>query len=121
MSGLFSPRNFRIVFLVAGVCLTVTALVPQPEHTAAPEYKDKAEHFIAFAVLAALARLGFPAARGRLIVERLSFLGAGIEVLQSIPWLHRDCSVTDWLVDSIAAAIVVTGFALWERTRRTTA
>lgn len=115
MDGLFTPRNFRILLLAAAVCVSVFALMPQPEHTPAPEYKDKVEHFVAFAMLAALARLGFPEARGRLIVERLSFFGAGIEVLQSIPALQRDCSVTDWLVDTVAAAVVAVGFALWRR------
>jgi VanZ family protein len=115
MHGLLATRNFRILFLAAAVCVVVAALLPQLEHTPATEYKDKVEHILAFAILAVLARLGFPDARGRLIVERLSFMGAGIEVLQSIPALHRDCSVTDWIVDTLAAAAVVAVYALWRR------
>ena len=52
-------------------------------------------------------RFGFPEAPRRLIVERLSFLGAGIEVLQSIPVLHRDCDVFDWATDTVAVVIAV--------------
>ena len=43
--------------------------------------------------------------------ERLSFLGAMIEVTQSIPALHRDCDIMDWVIDT--AAILVTLVAVW--------
>ncbi|MEP7007221.1 MAG: hypothetical protein ABI810_14650, partial [Sphingomonas bacterium] len=39
--------------------------------------------------------------------ERLSFLGAAIELLQSIPALHRDCDIRDWIADTIAVTIVL--------------
>ena len=32
--------------------------------------------------------------------ERLSIHGALIEVLQSIPALHRDCDIMDWVADT---------------------
>ena len=38
------------------------------------------------------------------IGERLSFLGALIEVLQAIPELHRDCDIRDWIADTAAIA-----------------
>ena len=30
-----------------------------------------------------------------------------IEVLQSIPALHRDCDIRDWIADTVAIAVVL--------------
>ncbi|MGE3746065.1 MAG: hypothetical protein AB7G25_10240, partial [Sphingomonadaceae bacterium] len=49
---------------------------------------------------------GYPRARPLRVAERLSFVGALIEVLQSIPALHRDCQIMDWVADT--AAILIT-------------
>ena len=65
---------------------------------------------LAFATLAALAAVGFPAMPRLRVIERLSFLGAMIEVVQSIPALHRDCDIRDWIADTLAI-VVVTGIA----------
>ena len=42
----------------------------------------------------------------RPLAERLSFLGAMIEVAQAIPALHRDCDIRDWVADSLAILAV---------------
>ena len=115
MLRLLTPSNFRRAFYAAAAFAVVMALVPQPPYTPTREFGDKVEHIIAFAVLAALANLGFPRAAKRTIVERLSFLGAAIEVVQSIPALNRDCEPLDWLADTLAVAVVTAGFALWRR------
>ena len=107
MKPLLYPRSFRIAFYAATLVATVAALVPSMPFEPRFEYSDKVQHFAVFFVLAGLALCGFPQAARRLIVERLSFLGAAIEVLQSIPALHRDCDVFDWATDTVGAGIAV--------------
>ena len=121
MRRLLSPPNFRRAFYAATAFAVVMALLPQPPYTPVQELGDKVQHIVAFAVLAALANLGFPEAAKRTIVERLSFLGAGIEVMQSIPALNRDCEPVDWLADTLAVAVVTLAFVLAQRNRKTTA
>lgn len=105
------------MFWLATVFAVTMAVLPQPPYTPIDELGDKVAHIVAFATLATLACLGFRDAPKLLIVERLSFLGATIEVVQSIPALNRDCDVRDWLVDTAAAALVALAFAAWD-TRR---
>lgn len=107
MSWLPSPPAFRIAFYAAVAISVIAALAPSPEFEPTFRNVDKVQHMAAFAVLAGLARFGFPDASQWRIVERLSFLGAAIEVFQSIPALHRDCDVWDWAADTLAAAVVV--------------
>ena len=107
MNRLFEPRTFRVAFYATSLVATVAALVPSVPFEPGFEYSDKVQHFAVFFVLAGLALCGFPQAPRRLIVERLSFFGAAIEVLQSIPALHRDCDVFDWATDTAAAAVAV--------------
>ena len=111
MSSVINPRTFRVVFWLAASFAVVMALLPQPPYTPDEELGDKVQHIIAFAVLALLANLGFRRAPPRIIVERLSFLGAGIEVLQSIPSLNRDCEPLDWAADTLAVVVVTLVFA----------
>lgn len=93
------------------VALTM-ALLPHPPHTPLDRFGDKVEHGTAFMVLSLLAALAYPDARLTRIGERLSFLGALIEVAQSIPALHRDCDIRDWAADTgaiIAMLLIVAG------------
>jgi hypothetical protein len=107
MSWLPSVRTFRWTFYVAVALAIIAALAPHSPFESSIKDIDKVQHMAAFALLAGLAMFGFPEAPPRLIVERLSFLGAGIEVFQSIPTIHRDCDVWDWAADTFAAAVVV--------------
>ena len=107
MTRLFDPRTFRVAFYATTLVATAAALVPSVPFEPGFAYSDKVQHFAVFFVLAGLALRGFPHAPRQLIVERLSFFGAGIEVLQSIPALHRDCDVFDWATDTVGAAIAV--------------
>lgn len=100
--------------MVAATLFAVTmALLPHPPQTV--EVGDKYQHMTAFGTLALLAALAYPATPLVRIAERLSFLGALIEVFQSIPALHRDCDVMDWVTDTAAIAIVLTVIALVRR------
>lgn len=104
--------------LFGAVAFAVTmALLPHPPNLI--ESNDKAQHMLAFAVLSALAAWSYPGAELLRIGERLSFLGALIEVCQAIPSLHRDCDIRDWIADTAAIAIIL--LLVWSARRRTAA
>jgi len=67
------------------------------------EPSDKVLHAIAFVMLGLLSRLAYPSARTTSLLAGLSIFGAVIEVVQSIPALHRDCEFADWVTDTVAA------------------
>lgn len=81
------------------------ALLPHPPGLR--ELGDKAQHMLAFGTLAILGAFAFPRFPKAHLAERLSFLGALVEVLQAIPGLHRDCDIRDWIADTIAILIVL--------------
>lgn len=97
---------FRLLFWTALAGATVLAIMPQPPQLPTDELGDKFNHVLAFSVMAGLAALAFPATPRLRVVERLSFLGAMIEVVQSIPALHRDCDIRDWIADTLAVIVV---------------
>lgn len=108
---------FRVL-LVIGLVLAVTmALLPTPPHLPIDRFGDKAAHMLAFGTLSFLAAFAYPAVRVSRIGERLSFLGALIEVLQAMPAIHRDCDIHDWIADTIAIVIALVIVALVRRTR----
>ena len=98
---------FRIIFWAALIFAVMMAVLPKPPHTPIDQFGDKFEHIAAFATLALLGSLGYARVPLLRIGERLSFLGALIEVAQSIPALHRDCDIRDWIADTIAIAVVL--------------
>jgi hypothetical protein len=105
----------KIIFWAALIFAITMALVPKPPPVLG-EMKDKYQHIVAFAVLALLASAAYPRASVLRIAERLSFVGALIEVLQSIPALHRDCQIMDWVADT-GAILVVLGIITLARRR----
>jgi hypothetical protein len=86
------------------------ALIPHPPNL--PKLGDKAQHMLAFGTLAFLGVFAFPRFPKAHLAERLSFLGAMVEVLQAIPALHRDCDIRDWIADTLAIAAVLVLLAL---------
>jgi len=99
------------------------ALTPKPPSLPIDKFGDKFAHMLAFFTLTILARAAFPKARWQSVLERLSFLGALIEVFQAIPSLHRDCQWNDWVADTLAISVALalvwalqrfTGFKLAE-------
>lgn len=108
----------RPLFWTALLGATTLAIMPQPPQVPTDQFGDKFNHILAFSVMAALACLAWPEAPRLRIVERLSFLGAMIEVVQSIPGLHRDCDIRDWIADTLAAIVVTLIVARF--TRRST-
>lgn len=111
-------RVSRSLFWIAALFASVMAVLPKPPETPIDQFGDKFAHILAFATLAFLANLGFCRTDRIRIVERLSFLGAMIEVVQSIPELHRDCDIRDWVADSLAVLVVTVGFVLYARWQR---
>lgn len=101
-------RFVGVAVLTFWVCLvTALALALQPHPPHFKEFGDKAQHMLAFGTLAFLGAFAFPAFPKARLAERLSFLGAMVEVLQSIPALHRDCDIRDWIADTIAIVVVL--------------
>lgn len=86
------------------------AFLPKPPSIALDAYGDKVEHMVAFAVLTAVALIGWPQSKRWRIIVLLSALGGMIEVVQAIPALGRDSDWRDWAADTaaiITAAVVV--------------
>ncbi|EGD57318.1 hypothetical protein Y88_3627 [Novosphingobium nitrogenifigens DSM 19370] len=113
--SLWSHRLFVALFWVTLAGAVTMAVLPSPPHTPIDGFGDKFEHMLAFATLTVLAEFAFPVMPRLRIAERLSFLGALIEVVQSIPSLHRDCDIRDWVADTIAILVVTTLLALLRR------
>lgn len=107
----------RSLFCLALIGAVVLALMPHPPHLPTDRFGDKLNHMLAFATLAALAAVGWPGAERLRVVERLSFIGALIEVAQAMPALHRDCDFRDWAADTLAIVAVTLVFALFDRRR----
>ncbi len=107
----------RTLFWLALVVAVTMAVLPHPPHTPLDRFGDKVEHMTAFAVMSVLAAIGYSQARLPRIAERLSFLGALIEVAQSIPALHRDCDILDWVADTAAIAVTLLIVAAVHRAR----
>lgn len=120
-------NDTRTKFLIAlfwlALAFAVTmAVLPKPPHTPFDRFGDKFEHMLAFGVLAGLGVGAFPTLPLSRLAERLSFLGALIEVTQSIPALHRDCDIRDWVADTLAIVLVLSLVRLyvsWELRART--
>jgi VanZ family protein len=97
----------RALFWLALVGAVALALMPQPPTLPTDAFGDKFNHMLAFATLAALASMGWPRMERLRVAERLSFLGALIEVSQSIPGINRDCDIRDWIADTLAILVVI--------------
>jgi VanZ family protein len=121
---MFAPVSPRlrclamILFWLALAFAVVMALLPKPPQLPGDHLGDKVHHIIAFATLTALAALAFRRELRWRIAERLSFLGALIEVAQAIPALHRDCDIRDWIADTLAILLVTGMVSAWARWKR---
>ncbi|MES1975781.1 MAG: hypothetical protein V4472_25265 [Pseudomonadota bacterium] len=108
---------FRLAFWAALAFAVIMAVLPQPPHTPVDQFGDKFEHMLAFGTLSVLAVLGYAETPLLRIGERLSFLGAMIELVQSIPALRRDCDIRDWFADTLMVVLVLLVTALARRFR----
>ncbi|MFN3610861.1 VanZ family protein [Tepidimonas sp.] len=113
-----SAQPWRLAFLVVLGGVTLLSLLP-PRHLpdVAFDVWDKAQHALAYAGLALLARLGWPRAPWPALAAALLAHGAVIELAQHASgWRQGD--PLDWLADAVgvAAALAV----LSARRRRAT-
>jgi hypothetical protein len=106
----------RLLFWAAFAFAVLMALLPHPPNVI--EAGDKFQHSVAFVTLTILGCAGYPRAGLLRIGERLSFLGAMIELVQSIPSLHRQCDIMDWVADTSVVVGVLAVIAIVERGRR---
>ncbi|WP_298288453.1 VanZ family protein [Novosphingobium sp.] len=95
-------RLARLLFWPALIFALVMAVLPQPPQLPMTDMGDKVQHMLAFFTLTLLAGTGWP----RLALVRallaLSLVGAGIELVQAIPALHRTADWRDWMADTAA-------------------
>ena len=106
---------WRLILLAALVFAVTMALLPHPPKV--PIDSDKYQHMLAFGTLTILSVLAFPQTPLLRIGERLSFLGAMIEVVQSLPVLHRDCDIMDWVADTAVISGMLVVVAISRRLR----
>ena len=106
---------WRLILLAALVFAVTMALLPHPPKV--PIDSDKYQHMLVFGTLTILSVLAFPQTPLLRIGERLSFLGAMIEVVQSIPVLHRDCDIMDWVADTAVIIGMLVVVAISRRLR----
>ncbi len=104
----------RLLFYGAMLFAVTMALLPHPPRVPGDPV-DKVQHIAAFATIALLGAFAYPRFPLVRLAERLSFLGALIEVVQSIPALHRDCDIMDWLADTAAIIVILAAVHLWRR------
>ena len=112
-----SQRWLRHAFWAALAVTFVVAIWPRPLHVPG-EPSDKVQHIFAFATLTALALAAYGRASFLRILTGLVLFGAFIEVAQSVPGLHRDAELLDWVADVAAVAAVFAIAAAWRRFRK---
>jgi VanZ family protein len=109
------PQQLLVAAFWTALAVSLTmALLPHPPHTPIDRFGDKFEHMLAFAVLSGLGSAAYPQLKLRVLALALSAVGALIEVLQAIPWLHRDSDIRDWIADTAATAVVLVAVKLWQ-------
>jgi VanZ family protein len=94
----------RVLFLTTLILVTDLAL--QPGLPAPPELfgPDKVEHILAFFVLTALARMGWPRRAWTMAILLLAY-GVGIEFAQALATIGRTASAADVVADLIGIGI----------------
>jgi hypothetical protein len=104
------------LFLAALVFTLVMAWLPHPPSVPGNP-NDKIQHIAAFTCLSFFGAMAFPAFPLTRLGERLSFLGAIIEVVQAIPVLHRDCDIRYWIADTLAVIVILFVVGAMRQTR----
>jgi VanZ family protein len=108
------PRPLRLALYAAAVAVLLYLCLAPTDRLPGVELWDKAEHAIAWFVLAALGFLLSPR-RPRAITVFALALGAAVEVLQAILPLGRDGEIGDWAADAIGVGVAVAAYLLARR------
>lgn len=111
-----ASRTARLLFWAAALFAFVMAVLPHPPQVPGNP-NDKVQHVTAFVTLSLLGSFAYPATALVQLLVRLSLFGAGIEIVQAIPALHRDSDFWDWVADT-AAVVVALLIVRWWRSRR---
>jgi hypothetical protein len=112
-------RMAQPLFWAAAIFAFVMAVIPHPPDIPGNP-SDKVQHIAAFVTLSLLGAWAFPRLSLVQLLLRLSLFGAFIELVQAIPFLHRDSDPLDWLADTIACLVVISAVGWW-RARPATA
>jgi len=108
-------RLAQFVFWAAFTFTFISALLPS-QHVIHIFKWDKAEHFLAFYVLAGLAVAAFPRGSLFVIAVALSAFGALIELVQGLSFVGRDRDFQDWVTDTVAIGMALAPMLLvWWR------
>ena len=104
MIGSTAPTIVRPAFWVACACVAVLSLLPADRLPANLfTWWDKAQHALAFAVLAALGQFAYMSKR-RLVLVGLTAYGALIEIAQhATGWRYGE--VSDWVADLVGIGL----------------
>lgn len=68
---------------------------------------DKADHYASFFAIMAAAIVALPRLRLGWIALLVSAAGGGVELIQGLPSVGRDCDVWDWMTENAAIASVI--------------
>jgi hypothetical protein len=96
----------RIALAVASVVVGYGLFAPAGQAPSIMPW-DKAEHFTAFFGLMLLAVLSFPRTPIWRIAVVMSFAGAATELIQALPFIHRDGDFWDWVTDTLGILAIV--------------
>jgi VanZ family protein len=102
--GALSRGTFAVVVLLSLAIL----FAPGSDVPPSPPGVDKLVHGGLFLALAVTGR--WAGARSGVLAVLLPLYAAASELLQTVPALHRDGSLGDWLADAVGVAI---GLLLW--------
>lgn len=106
-------RRYRIALsLAAAFSLTIAVLLQAANILGE---SDKLQHILVFCILAILARLSFRTVPSALIALGFVLFGAAIEVIQMLPFLHRDAERGDLAADSLAILATLSAVGLIRR------
>lgn len=111
MQKAFFSRLVRAAFWIA--LLVTLALAFAPVEWTIGILSDRAQHLVAFFVLAALGVANWGRRSALTIGVALAALGGAIEIVQATPLIGRDAEIMDWLADvagillALAPAVIV--------------
>lgn len=109
---------FKLLTFAALMVVLVMSLRPSV-NVGGPVHMDKIVHLGAYAVLAGLARLGWPRLWGGTLFLCLAVFGIGIEVAQHLMALGRTGSLADIIANLSGAALALIFFHIfWTRYQR---
>jgi len=105
----------RIGLGLAGLAIFSVAMLPSGTEPPMFPFEDKLKHVCAFALLAVLGRMSWPAAPRLWLALGLAGFGFLIELAQGMSDLGRTASLFDVLADLVGIGL---GFVLFDTLRR---